>query len=89
MENTIKKRSEIPAEDKWALEDLYSSDDAWEQELATLEEDQKVLAAYAGRLAESGQTLYAFLHKMEDTNEKCGRVGHYAMRKSDEDTRDA
>ena len=89
MENTIKKREDIPAEDKWRLEDIYSSDEAWEQALATLEEDQKELAAYAGRLSESGQTLYTFLHKMEAANEKSGLLGHYAMRKSDEDTRNA
>ncbi len=89
MENTIKNRAEIPAEDKWAIEDLYISDEAWEQELATLEEDQKTLASYAGRLSESGQILYAFLSKMENVNKKCGRLGNYAMRKSDEDTRDA
>ncbi len=89
MENAIRNRAEVPAEDKWAIEDLYTSDEAWEQELATLEADQKDLAGYAGRLAQSGQTLCAFLSKMESTNAKCNRLGHYAMRKSDEDTRNA
>ena len=89
MENTIKNRAEIPEADKWAIEDIYSSDEAWEQDLATLEEDQKILASFAGHLAESGQTLYNFLSQMESVNEKCGLLGNYAMRKSDEDTRDA
>ena len=39
MAEKIRKRSEIPVEDTWALEDLYVSDEAWEQELKTLEED--------------------------------------------------
>ncbi len=89
MENTIKNRAEIPEADKWAIEDIYSSDEAWEQDLATLEEDQKTLASFAGHLAESGQTLYNFLSQMESVNEKCGLLGNYAMRKSDEDTRNA
>ena len=41
---TIKKipvREEIPAEDKWALEDLYSADADWEKELATLAEEMQ------------------------------------------------
>lgn len=91
MEETtkIRKRSEIPAEDKWAIEDLYPSDEAWEQTLATLEEAKNALAAYAGRLGESGQTLYDFLNLTEQTNVKARRLANYCMRKADEDTRDA
>ena len=39
-ETKIRKRHEIPVEDTWALEHLYESDAAWEQELATIEEDK-------------------------------------------------
>ncbi len=85
----IKNRSEIPAEDKWAIEDLYPSDEAWEETLATLEEAKNALAAYAGRLGESGQTLYDFLSLTEQTNVKARRLANYCMRKADEDTRDA
>ena len=91
MENfdVIRKRSEIPLEDTWALEDIYPTDEAWEQELATLAADQEVLTSYAGRLAESGQTLFAYLEKMEKTNVKAASLANYAMRRSDEDTRNA
>ena len=91
MEETvkIKKRSEIPAEDKWAIEDLYPSDEAWEEALATLEEAKDALAAYAGKLSESGQTLYDFLYLTEQTNVKAHRLANYCMRKADEDTREA
>ena len=44
----IRKRSEIPVEDTWAIEDLYATDEAWEQELGTLSEDEKVLTSFAG-----------------------------------------
>ena len=33
----LRKRNEIPVEDTWNLADLYPSDEAWEQEAATLE----------------------------------------------------
>ena len=38
MEQTkvIRQRDQIPAEDKWAIEDLYASDELWEQELSTV-----------------------------------------------------
>ena len=85
----IPVRSELAAEDTWATEDLYPSDEAWEAELATLEADKEALCAYAGRLGESGQTLYDFLHLSEEANVKFSRLGNYCMRKADEDTRNA
>ena len=85
----IRKREDIPMEDTWAIEDLYPSDEVWEQELATLEQAKQELAAYDGHLADSGESLLGFLSKMERTNEICHRLGNYAMRRSDVDTRDS
>ena len=87
--NKIRNREEIPARDKWAIEDLYASDELWEAELATLADDQAVLETYAGRLSESGETLYAYLEKTEQVNVKGEKLGNYCMRKADEDTRNA
>ena len=42
-----------------------------------------------GHLADNGETLYRFISKLESTNEKALLLGNYAMRRSDEDTRDA
>ena len=84
----IPSRAEIAPEDKWATEDMYPSDAAWEQELATLSADQAALESYAGRLGESGKTLYEYLTRMEQVNVKLELLGNYCMRKSDEDTRD-
>ena len=87
--NKIRNRSEIPAEDKWAIEDLYASDEAWEQELETLSADKDLLQSYAGHLADSGEKLYDFLYASEQTNVKAKRLANYCMRKADEDTRDS
>lgn len=87
--NKIRKRSEIPVEDTWALEDIYSSDEAWEQEMAAMAEDQAALAAFAGHLADSAETLYRFIEKLEKTNAKALLLGNYCMRRVDEDTRNA
>ena len=88
-ENLIKKRSELAAEDTWATEDLFVSDEAWEESFATLAADSEKLASFAGHLAESAETLFAYLQTMEQVDVKCGLLGNYAMRKSDEDTRNA
>jgi len=87
--NKIRKRSEIPAEDKWAIEDLYPTNEAWEAELATLEQDKEHLVSFAGRLGESGQTLYDYLSYSEDMDVKISRLANYCMRRGDEDTRDS
>ena len=89
MEEKIRKRSEIPVEDTWALEDLYVSDEAWEQELSTLSEDEKVLTSFAGKLGESAETLCAYMEKTEQVNAKAELLGNYCMRKADQDTREA
>ncbi len=91
MEQTkkIRNRDEIPAEDKWAIEDLYATDEAWEAELSALAEDQAALEAFAGRLSESGETLYAYLRKSEQVNARAELLGNYCMRRADEDTRNA
>ena len=86
-EKRIRSREEIPAEDKWAIEDLYTTEEAWEQELATLQEDQDYLAAFAGKLGQSVENLYDYLCRMEQTNAKAELLANYCMRKSDEDTR--
>ena len=88
-ENKIRSRSQIPVEDTWALEDLYPSDEAWERELGSLSEDQTFLASFAGRLGQSGQTLCAFLERMEQVSAKEELLGNYCMRKADQDTRNA
>ena len=86
-ENKIRQRHEIPVEDKWAVEDLYATDAAWEEELATLAADKEYMSGFAGRLSESAQTLFAYLERMEQVNAKASLLANYAMRKGDEDTR--
>ena len=85
--NAIPNREEISQEYKWATEDLFPSDESWEQELSTIAEDKKTLVAFAGRLGESGETLCAYLENMERVDVKAALLGSYCMRKSDEDTR--
>ena len=85
----ITKRSEVPVEDTWALEDLFVNDDAWEQSLAEMERDIEDLAAFAGHLSDSPQKLFAYLQLVEKTGCKCELLANYCMRKSDQDTRES
>ena len=85
----IRKRSEIPVEDTWALEDLYASDELWKQELTALDAERPVLAAFAGKIACDPAAMLDYLTRMEQANEMVDRLANYAMRKSDEDTRNS
>ena len=85
----IRKRSEIPVEDTWAIEDLFTSDEAWEQALAELDKEKDVLVAFAGHLGDSGENLLAYLTKSEQLDSLIGRLANYCMRQSDVDTRNA
>lgn len=89
QENRIRQRSEIPVEDTWATEDLFATEEAWETEFATLENAKTYLSSFAGRLSESGESLFTFLQAMENTNSRIKDLANYVMRKADEDTRDA
>ena len=86
---TIRARDQISQEDTWALEDLYPSDESWEQALSALTARQAEAAVFAGKLGESGETLCAFLHLVEDVDGQSELLANYAMRKADQDTRNA
>ena len=85
----IPAREEIAPQDKWALEDLYSTEADWCRELETLTQDKDFLTSFAGKLGSSGETLYQYLDASEKLNVKADRLGNYCMRKADEDTRDS
>ena len=84
----IRKREEIPVEDTWAVEDLYPSDEAWEEALSTLEPIKEQAVTYAGRLAESAETLYFYLEQDEKTDVVVSRLANYCMRCHDVNTRE-
>ena len=84
----IWKREEIPVEHTWATEDLYATDEAWEEDLAKMAAYGEEAAAYAGKLNDS-ENLYNFLYADETAEVLISRLANYAMRKSDQDTRNS
>ena len=82
-------RADIPLEHRWATEDLYPSDEAWEAELVAVTELGKELAGYAGKLGSDAQTLLDYLTAMEKGDVMIHRLHNYAGRRADEDTRNS
>ncbi|MBR6874136.1 MAG: oligoendopeptidase F [Ruminococcus sp.] len=85
-EERIPKRSEIPEESKWALEDIYPSDEAWEADFEKFKSFPERVASYKGRLGESAGTLLEFLRLSDEIAVLADSLGNYAQRRSDEDT---
>ena len=64
-EERIPKRSEVPEQFKWALEDIYATDEKWAEDLQKLKAMPERIAAFKGRLTRfmilcSFQTRYLF-----------------------------
>ena len=84
-----RERSEVPIECKWKLEDLYETDQAWNQAKEKLVARFDEVEKYKGRLAESASELLACLEFNSDISKEFGRLFSYASMKSDEDLRDS
>jgi len=87
MENRIPERSELDPKYMWHIEDLFASDDAWQEDFERFQARLPQAQAFAGHLGESAQTLFDYLDYQEKTNVLLENLFHYAEHKGDEDTR--
>ncbi len=84
----IPERHEIDPADKWAVEDLYATDELWAADLEKAQAMVQEMAAFAGKLCANAGNLLSYLEKLEAFDVLGSRLANYCMRKSDEDTRD-
>lgn len=85
----IPERSEIREEDKWAIHDIYATDELWEADLTKAKSYLSKFADYTGKLAENAKTLFDYLQMEEEIAVLADTLGNYAMRRSDEDARES
>ena len=85
--NKIPARADVPEKDKWAIQDLFATDDDWRAALAKAKEFIPRITAFRGRLAESGAALLSFFRLDDEISLPFDALVHYAQRRSDEDTR--
>ena len=83
---TVRKRSEIPEQYRWRLEDIFATNDDWEKDFARSKRPSRKSATFAGKLGESPATLARCLDLMFDTVERFERLIVYAFTRRDEDT---
>lgn len=83
----IPARADVAAQDKWAIHDMFATDDDWRAALAAAKEFIPRVSAFCGRLGESAETLLGYLRLDDEISLAFDALVHYAQRKSDEDTR--
>ncbi|EPR30190.1 Oligoendopeptidase F [Geobacillus sp. WSUCF1] len=79
-------RSEIPVEETWRLEDIFPTDDAWEEEFKQVKAMIPKLGEYKGRLGESPEVLYEALQYQDEVSMRLGKLYTYAHMRYDQDT---
>lgn len=78
-------RQEQRLEDTWALEDLYESDEKWQEEKEALEKLLMEFEAYPGAISKDAHTLYEFLTKSDDAGYLLTRLIVYSNEKMHQD----
>ncbi|BBW97074.1 oligoendopeptidase F [Geobacillus subterraneus] len=83
---SLPARSEIPVEETWRLEDIFPTDEAWEQEFHQVKAMIPKLGEYKGRLGESPEVLYEALQYQDEVSMRLGKLYTYAHMRYDQDT---
>lgn len=83
----IPQRADVAQENKWSIEDIYSSDAAWEKDFVKAGEYAEKIASYKGKLCASAEKLLKYLKLDDELTLLFDSLANYAQRKCDEDTR--
>lgn len=81
----LPNRQEIPDNYKWRLEDIYASDELWEQDFQQAQKMTGEIGDYRGKLGQSAQVLLEAFRMQERLQELDEKVYAYARMRRDED----
>ena len=84
--HTLPLREEVPAKDKWHIEDIFSNDDAFTSALEACRTHIDALAAFKDHLGDSAEMLCTYLTEKEKVLVELDSLYCYAGHRSDEDT---
>ncbi len=87
--NEPKTRAEIPAAYTWKLEDIFESDEAWEQAFLTAQAETEKVEACRGTLGESPEKLLKAFEFTDGVELMMERLYCYAHMRRDEDNGNA
>lgn len=87
MSERIPQRADVAAENKWSINDIYASDEAWENDYIKAQSFAKKISSYNGELCQSASKLLEYLKMDDKLTLVFDSLINYAQRKGDEDTR--
>ena len=82
------KRTEISQEYKWKIEDLYATNEAWEEDFIKLQKGIEELGKFEGTLGEAAENLMALMEKSDELNQLAEQVYVYANQRLHENMGD-
>lgn len=85
----VPERKNIPDKDKWNLEAIYPSFEAWQKAFDDTQAKIDTLKSYAGRLGEGSDILLEYIKSEESASLELGKLYAYANMKSHEDLRES
>ncbi|WP_130813062.1 oligoendopeptidase F [Olsenella sp. Marseille-P4559] len=80
-------RDQIPERYRWDLSSMCKDDKDFERQLEGAKAFPAKLAAYRGRVSASAEDLLAYLRLVDESSVTLDRLGNYADRQADVDTR--
>lgn len=87
MSERIPQRADVSAENKWSIEDIYATDEAWEADYKKAAGFAERIGSYKGELSTSADKLLEYFKLDDELTIVFDSLINYAQRKSDEDTR--
>lgn len=87
MSERIPQRADVSAENKWSIEDIYATDEAWEQDFKKAAGFAEKIGSYKGELSTSADKLLEYFRLDDELTIVFDSLINYAQRRSDEDTR--
>ena len=85
-EQRIITREEVQVEHTWKVEDIYETDEKWEEDYALSFEQMEHLQSYKGRLSQSYQVLKEYLDQYTALAQKMEKLYVYANQRYHQDT---
>lgn len=87
MSERIPQRADVAAENKWSINDIYASDEAWEEDYVKAQGFVDRISSYKGELCKNSSKLLEYLKLDDELTLIFDSLINYAQRKGDEDTR--
>ena len=84
--NDVLTRNQVPVEETWRLEDIFASDEQWEEEYKEIEVLAGKADTFRGTLGNGAKELLAALQYRDEISERLQRLYAYSHMRYDQDT---